>query len=46
MALDIYLTVLISDSPERVFSSTGYLLSLKRRTMTGEGVKQVTCLRA
>jgi hypothetical protein len=46
MALNIYSTVLISDSPERLFSGTGHLLSLKRRTMTGEGVKQVTYLRA
>lgn len=46
MALDIYSTVPMSDSPERVFSGTGHLLSPKRRTMTGEGVEQVTCLRA
>ena len=46
MALDIYSTVPMSDSPERVFSSTGHLLSPKRRTMAGEGVEQMTCLRA
>jgi hypothetical protein len=39
MALDVYSTVLMSDSPERVFSDTGHLLSPKRRTMTGEGVE-------
>jgi hypothetical protein len=46
MALDIYSTVPMSDSPERIFSGTGHLLSPKRRTMTSEGVEQVTCLRA
>jgi hypothetical protein len=39
MALDIYSTPLISDEPERVFSDTGGLLSLKRRLMNGEGVE-------
>jgi hypothetical protein len=45
MALNIYSTLLISDEPERVFSNTGGLLSLKRRLMNGEGVEQMTCLR-
>jgi hypothetical protein len=35
----------MSDEPERVFSDTGNLLSPKRRTMNGEGVEQMTCLR-
>jgi len=45
MALDIYLTPPISDEPERVFSDTGNLLTLKRRLINSEGVKQMTCLR-
>jgi hypothetical protein len=45
MALDIFSTVPMSDSPERVFSGTGHLLSPYRRTMTGECVEQITCLR-
>jgi hypothetical protein len=36
----------ISDSLERVFSDTVYLLTPSRRTMTGEGVEQITCLRS
>jgi hypothetical protein len=35
----------MSDEPERVFSDTSGLLSLKRRLMNGEGVEQMTCLR-
>jgi hypothetical protein len=45
MALDIYSVLPMSDEPERVFSDTGNLLSPKRRTMNGEGVEQMTCLR-
>jgi hypothetical protein len=45
MALDIFSTVPMSDSPERVFSDTGNLLSPSRRTMTGDCVEQITCLR-
>jgi hypothetical protein len=45
MALDVYSTPPMSDEPERVFSDTGNLLSPKRRTMTGEGVEQMTSLR-
>jgi hypothetical protein len=33
MALDVYLTLLMSDEPERVFSDTGNLLTPSRRTM-------------
>jgi hypothetical protein len=46
MALDIYSTPPMSDSPERVFNSTGHLLPPYRRRMTGEGVEQITCLRS
>lgn len=46
MALDIYSTPAMSDSPERVFSSTGSLLSPRRRQMTGECVEEITCLRS
>jgi hypothetical protein len=46
MALDIYATPAISDEPERVFSTTGNLLSQRRRHMTGEGVEQMICLRS
>jgi hypothetical protein len=45
IALDIYSVPPMSDEPERVFSDTGNLLSPKRRTMNGEGVEQMTCLR-
>ena len=45
MALDVYSTPPMSDEPERIFSDTGNLLSPKRRTMNGEGVEQMTCLR-
>jgi hypothetical protein len=46
MALDVYSTPAMSDSPEHVFSGTGTLLTPLRRTMTGEGVEQATCLRS
>jgi hypothetical protein len=46
MALDVYSTPPMSDSPERVFSDTGHLMAPKRRHMTGESVEQITCLRS
>ena len=46
LALDVFSTPAMSDSPERVFSGTGTLLTPSRRTMTGEGVEQTTCLRS
>jgi hypothetical protein len=46
MALDIYATPAMSDEPERVFSTTGNLLSQRRRHITGEGVEQMICLRS
>jgi hypothetical protein len=46
MALDIYATPVMSDEPERVFSTTGNLLSQCRRHMIGEGVEQMICLRS
>jgi hypothetical protein len=46
MALDVYSTPPMSDSPERVFSDTGDLVAPKKRHMTGESVEQITCLRS
>jgi hypothetical protein len=46
MALDVYSTPLMSDEPERVFSTTGNLMSTRRRHLTGQGVEQMVCLRS
>jgi hypothetical protein len=46
MALDVYSTPCMSDEPERVFSTTGALLALRRRQLKGEIVEQLICLRA
>jgi hypothetical protein len=46
MALDVYLTLAMSDEPERVFSVVGNLMTLRRRCMKGEGVEQMTYLRS
>jgi hypothetical protein len=46
MALDVFLTLPMSDEPERVFSIAGNLLSLRRRMMKGESVEQLLCLRS
>lgn len=36
----------MSDEPERIFSMAGNLLSLRRRTMKGKGIKQILCLKS
>jgi hypothetical protein len=46
MALDVYATPPMSDAPERAFSGTGTLLIPLRRSMIGEGVEQIECLRS
>jgi hypothetical protein len=46
MALDVFSTPPMSDEPERVFSIAGNLLSPRRRTMKGESVEQLLCLRS
>jgi hypothetical protein len=46
MALDVFTTLAMSDEPERVFSITGNLLALRRRSLKGEGVEQMLCLRS
>jgi hypothetical protein len=46
MALDVYSTPPMSDEPERVFSTTGNLMSARRRHLAGQSVEQMTCLRS
>jgi hypothetical protein len=46
MALDVFSTPPMSDELERVFSIVGNLLSPRRRTMKGESVEQLLCLRS
>ena len=36
----------MSDEPERVFSEAGNLLSPRRRTMKGESVEMLLCMRS
>jgi hypothetical protein len=46
MALDVFATPAMSDEPERVFSIAGNLLAPRRRSLKGEGVEQMLCLRS
>ena len=46
MALDVYSTPLMSDEPERVFSTTGNLMSPCRRRLLEDGVEKMVCLRS
>jgi hypothetical protein len=46
MALDVFLTLPMSDELERVFSISGHLLSPRRRQLKGESVEMLLCLRA
>jgi hypothetical protein len=46
MALDVFATPAMSDEPERVFSIVGNLLAPRRRSLKGEGVEQMLCLRS
>jgi hypothetical protein len=46
MALDVYSTPPMSDEPERAFSTTGNLMSTRRRHLAGQGVEQMVCLRS
>jgi hypothetical protein len=46
MALDIYLTLAMSDEPERVFSITGNVLSPRRRSLKSEVMQWILCLRS
>ena len=45
IALDVYAVLAMSDEPERVFSEAGNLLSPRRRTMKGESVEMLLCMR-
>jgi hypothetical protein len=46
MALDVYSTPAMSDEPERVFSITGNVLSVRRRLLTSDAVHWLLCLRS
>jgi hypothetical protein len=45
IALNVFLTLLISDEPECIFSISGYLLSPRRRQLKGKLVEMLLCLR-
>jgi hypothetical protein len=46
MAFNVFITLAMSDEPERVFSIAGNLLAPRRRRLKGDGVEQMLCLRS
>jgi hypothetical protein len=46
MALDVYSTPAMSDEPERVFSVTSNVLSVRRRRLASDAVQWLLCLRS
>jgi len=46
MALDIFATPTMSDEPERVFSTAGAAISLRRRLISDKTIKYLICLKS